>query len=128
MLNLEEINNTIAELENGRTTYDNCLKLASLYIVKQNIHQTEKSNTDDFKPVYDDVVKEYSDILPAYSEYKEAKRQYQMNEISIRKVLKEMENVCEEIIEFIRILYSNSDVAEERQKIVDMISQLDKLY
>lgn len=128
MLNLEEINNTITELENGHTTYENCLKLASLYIVKQNLHREKKSDTGDFSRGHDDVVKEYSDILSAYSEYCDTKRRYQMNEISIRKVLQEMKNVCDEIVEFIRILYSNSDVAEERQQIVNMISQLDTLY
>ena len=81
MLDLEEINNTIEELENSRTTYDNCLKLASLYIVRENISPKEKPDTDENKAIYNDVVKEYSDILPAYSDYCESKRKYQMNEI-----------------------------------------------
>lgn len=128
MLDLEEINNTIEELENSRTTYENCLKLASLYIVRENINFKEKPNTDENKAVYNDVVKEYSDILPAYSDYCESKRKYQMNEIPAKKVLNEMENVCNEIVEFIKTLYSSSDIVEERQYLMKMISQLNNLY
>lgn len=33
-MNINEINEAIRELENGPTTYHNCMKLASLYIVR----------------------------------------------------------------------------------------------
>ena len=36
MLNIAEIENTIQELENGNTTFDSCIKLASLYIVREH--------------------------------------------------------------------------------------------
>ena len=34
MLNLHEIEEAIKELEMGSTTYNNCMKLASLYIIR----------------------------------------------------------------------------------------------
>lgn len=34
MINMNQINEAIRELEDGPTTYHNCMKLASLYIVR----------------------------------------------------------------------------------------------
>ena len=37
MLNLREIEEAIKELEMGSTTYNNCMKLASLYIIRDEM-------------------------------------------------------------------------------------------
>lgn len=37
MLNLREIEEAIKELESGSSTYNNCMKLASLYIVRDEL-------------------------------------------------------------------------------------------
>lgn len=51
MLNLEEINNTIEELECGDTTFSACSKLASLYIVRDKLSEkvdlVPESNIDE---------------------------------------------------------------------------------
>lgn len=39
MLSLHEIEEAIRELENGSATYNNCMKLASLYIVRDQLKQ-----------------------------------------------------------------------------------------
>ena len=41
MLNLREVEEAIRELENSSSTYNNCMKLASLYIVRDELKQKE---------------------------------------------------------------------------------------
>ena len=121
MLNLEEINNTIEQLENGDTTFDACIKLASLYTVKEHI----SNNT--IKSV-DNVIDELNDILPAYTYYKEVKREYQLGNASETAIIKQINSVCKEISEFISTLYSGTDMLEERNIIIFMLSELAKRY
>ena len=47
MLNLQEIENTIEELEQGATTFDTCLKLSALYIVRDHIKGTTTRQADE---------------------------------------------------------------------------------
>lgn len=107
----------IEELEDSDTTYANVADLASLYIVKDRLNQSN-----------DNVTKELNDILPAYNVYRDVKRNYQLNGIDKSKVLQQLEFVCGELSEFICMLYSNSDLEEERQYLMKMISQLNNLY
>lgn len=106
MINLEEINNTIYELEHGSTTYDSCQKLASLYTVRDKL-----MNRDD---IVDIVAEEYHDILPSYKSYIEIKKQYQMGCANKDSVLDKLQTVCIEIAEFLATLYSSTDMVEER--------------
>lgn len=110
-MDIAEINNTIAELENGETTFASCDKLASLYIVREHLNE-------------DEVINEYNDILPSYSEYCEYKRKYQLGEVTERCVELSMQKVCQEISEFIHTLYISIDTVEERKIISDMIQNL----
>jgi len=41
MLNLHEVEAAIRDLENGSATYNNCMKLASLYIVRDELRKKE---------------------------------------------------------------------------------------
>lgn len=116
MLDLTEIKNTIEELENAPTTFANCQKLASLYIVLNHIN----TNTQE-KQNEDTVIQEYSDILPAYTEFCKIKKQYQLNQTSIETVTTGIKDVCKEIYEFLQTLYNNSDIAEERHILVQSI-------
>ena len=105
-MNIEEINNTIIELENGATTFDACQKLASLYIVRDRLGT--------------DVVKEeYLDILPSYNKYVETKRQYQLDNLSIESVIKYLNSLKSEIIEFLHVLYVTANSQEEKQILED---------
>ena len=112
MLNIDEVNNTIAELENGETTFDACIKLASLYTVKEHFDCN------------DEVVEEYNDILPQYRHYVEVKRKYQLGEVAETALEKQTMLVCKEISEFIQSLYSSTDMPTERNIIQDMINSL----
>ena len=117
MLDIEEIENTIEELENERTTFENCLKLASLYIIRG----------EHSKPVYDvgnDVQRELNDILPQYKKYVEVKRRYQLGEVTEKAVENMIKNVCIEISEFIHTLYTGTDLPIERFCIKNMLENL----
>ena len=48
-MDIKDINRTIAELEQDSTTFENCEKLASLYIVRDKFSQEE---VDDILPQY----------------------------------------------------------------------------
>ena len=41
MINLREVEDTIRDLENGSATYNNCMKLASLYIIRDEMKKKE---------------------------------------------------------------------------------------
>ena len=114
MLELDEINNTIAELENGPTTFDTCMKLASLYTVRNNFKaETVEENA---------VKKELSDILPHYEAYCDTKRRYQLGQIGKDQVIRSIQTVCKEITEFINTLYSSTDMEEEREILTATLS------
>lgn len=121
MLDLQEIENTIEALENGVTTFDNCLKLASLYIVRQNIN-TQVADANNKV-----IQQELDDILPQYRKYVEVKQRYQVGELTEIAVQKAIQSVCTEISEFIQVLYSSTDMQFERDAIKDMVSTLTTL-
>lgn len=118
MLNLEEINATIEELEQGTTNFDVCEKLAWLYTIKQ-YHENYPSNS---------VADELKDILPEYKKYIKIKKKYQKKELTESAVILSMQNVCTEIKQFIRILYSSTDMPEEREQIKSMLENLNKSF
>ena len=115
MMDINEINETIEELENSSTTFDNCMKLASLYIVRDNL----KTNKEP-----DETEEELHDILPSYLNYIEVKRKYQKQEIAVEFVYKEMEQLCLEIKEFISSLYNCTDTQRERNILTEMIKDI----
>ena len=54
MLNLHEVEEAIRELENGSATYNNCMKVASLYIVRDELRQKEgRYNNYNYYPMYE---------------------------------------------------------------------------
>ena len=110
-MDIKDINRTIDELEKDSTTFENCEKLASLYIVR------DKFNTQT----------EFDDILPQYTKYTDIKRRYQLGEVSEKLVEKQTKMVCKEISEFIRSLYSSTDIPEERTILKNMINGLQNL-
>lgn len=124
MLDIEQINTTIEELEQSNTTYDTCVKLASLYIVRDNYNKrvNEAGNS-----VEDDVEEELDDILPQYRRYVELKRRYQMGEIGERPIEIAIKSVCKEISELIQMLYRCTDMPVERECIKEMVGNLQNL-
>ena len=124
MLDFNEIRDTISQLENSKTTYDTCSKLADLYIV---LDHSENANVQDTKS-NDTVVNELSDILPAYTEYVKVKTNYKLNRGTKDSVLYSMDLLDKEITEFIDILFSSSDMSEERELLKRMLSNLYNKY
>ena len=121
MLDFNEIRNTIDQLENSNTTYDTCGKLADLYTVLQ-YHELQGNKTND------NVVDELSDILPAYTQYVKVKTEYKLNKTTKEAVIQSINGLNKEIIEFIDILFSSSDMQEEREKLQKTISDLYNKY
>lgn len=119
-MNIEDINKTIVELENDSTTFENCQKLASLYIVRQNYLTHLESGGKG-------IVGEYKDILPQYLKYIDVKRRYQLGEVSEKVVEKHIKLVCKEISEFIHTLYTGTDMPIERDYIRKMLTDLQTL-
>ena len=117
MLNPAEIQNTIKELENGETTFATCQKLASLYIVR-NFYSPQESDK------IEEVSTEIDDILPAYQQYCEVKRQFQLQQLPDTSVISAMRNVCVELKDLVLIIYSNSDMENERQQLRDLLIDL----
>ena len=113
-MNIQEINKAISELEAGPTTFQNCDKLASLYICKQNL--ISKNN--------DSVVKEYNDILPMYYNYRNCKKQYQHDELSERLLIQAFGKMCVELSEFILMLYNSTESEQERYRLKEMFINL----
>lgn len=121
MINLNEIENTIKELEEGQTTFANCQKLANLYIVKEHLQPTKYTEKNT-------VIKEYNDILPMYSKYCDIKRKYQMKELTEEALTEAIQKVSREIKEFIKTLYANVETQNEKQILTNMIAELKTLY
>ena len=118
MLNMDEINNTIEELENGNTTYDACIKLSALYNVRDRLMNKE---------TVDETEEELEDILPQYRLYCEVKRKYQLNELTEDAVVLAIKDVCTEVTEFIHTLYSSTDMQQERDTIKAMLNSLQEI-
>ena len=122
MLDIALVQNTIQELENSDTTFNNCEKLASLYIVRH-------FNSTGLNPVVqtnkDVVEKELADIFPYYKKYCDVKRDYQLNKVGEEVVLTYLASVCKEILEFIHILYNSTDTPQERNIIVGNLSNIE---
>lgn len=114
-MDINDINETIAKLENSDTTFENCRKLAALYVVRDNL-------------VVDNVEKELSDILPCYQQYVTVKRDFQMGKATNERLISAMESVCKEITEFIDSLYCNTELLKERKSIERTIEQLSDKY
>ena len=116
MLNLVEVQNTIKELENGETTFATCQKLASLYIVRK-FYSPESEQIEE-------VSTEIDDILPAYQQYCEVKRQFQLQKLPDTSVIRAMKSVCTELKDLIMVIYSNSDMENERQQLKNLLIDL----
>lgn len=113
-MDIKDINRTIQELKEDSTTFENCERLAHLYIVREHLFTDEVQN-------------EFDDILPQYIKYTDMKRKYQLGEISEQAIEKQVKSVCKEVSEFIHTLYSSTDMPIEREHIKKMVTGLQTL-
>lgn len=115
MINKDILNNIIDELEGEDALFDICQELAAFYIIQDHMFKSEPKN---------EVVSEFKDILPEYRKYVDIKRKYQKKELTESAVILSMQNVCTEIKQFLRTLYSCTDMPEEREQIRSMLVNL----
>ena len=74
--------------------------------------------------LYDEVEEELNDIAPQYKSYCEIKRDYQLGKTTKEAVIKAMHGVCKEIEDFIQLLYSSTDMPEERDELKLLINKI----
>ena len=113
-MDINQINETIEQLENGETTFDACNKLASLYIVRDNLIKCWQIAEENPVPY----------ILPCYPNYVENKRKYQLKEASEDCLHSGMNLLCLEISDFIHSLYSSCYTETEKTELKNVISSL----
>lgn len=124
MLDLRLIDDTIDELEQDAMSFENCIRLASLYICRDYNKNRNMSLLDVSNDVsFNNVDSELSDILPAYQKYIDAKRRYQQFEVVDKMLIYAMSDLCREITEFIATLYSNTETEAERALLIKMINE-----
>lgn len=127
MLDIELIEDTIRELEQDATSFENCEKLASLYICRLMYKNANMKLSDASNDVSHDLTYiELEDILPAYCKYIETKRRYQQYEVVDKMLIYAMSDVCKEITDFVSTLYNNTETEAERTLIIDMITNMRK--
>jgi len=119
-MDIQVIENTITDLENAENTFENCSKLASLYIIRD---ECKNANTGGI----DTTESELLDILPAYRYYVDAKRKYQMNTTDDEAMVATLSSLCVEIYEFFQTLFSGTDIPKERNLIRELIEKLQKI-
>lgn len=124
-MDINMINDTITELEQDTTSFDNCEKLAALYICKEHLQNTNmrliQGEYDGVQP--EPTTQELKDILPAYIKYVETKKRYQQYEVVDKMLVYAMDNLCAEIVEFISELYHNTETPAERALLVKLINE-----
>ena len=115
MIDINEINDTIRTLEAGDTTYENCMKLASLYTVRN--HLADKATET-----------ELNDILPQYRKYCNIKRKYYFDEVAPDAVYQSLDYLCMEIQEFLDSLYTGTSSQNEREILKNMLENVYKKH
>lgn len=120
MLDIDMINATIEELEQERMSFDTCEKLATLYICRDNVKNTLKSAVR----TPDSVLGELQEILPSYYKYVDTKKRYQQFEVVDKMLIYAMQNLCDEITDFVGELYHNTETDGERALIIEMITNM----
>ena len=120
MLDMELIEDSIAELEQDATSYENCIRLASLYICREINKNRNMSALD----VSNDVSNDSNDLFSTYNKYIDAKMRYQQYEVVDKMLIYAMSNLCHELTDFISNLYHNTETTAERALIVEMINNL----
>lgn len=113
MIKLDEIHDAIEEIEERGVTFQNCERLAALYTIVD--HQLNKVNP---------VIQEYSDILPSYQLYCRIKRKYELKEVTDEALRVAAKTLCDEIKDFLLVLYGNTNTDLERAELKKLLNSL----
>lgn len=118
MISKSELLEDIEKLEKLLPTPQTCSKLADLYILYDHLYKIDNILNSEYsfsaEPKQIKVDSETDIILPTYSVYIESKRNYQQGDIPKEKVLKNLEILSDELKDFVKRIYRNSDMPEER--------------
>lgn len=117
-MQIESINNAIAELETAETTVKNVQELACLYIIRDKLQNANKHANSTSDSVF----------LPYYNVYIEDKRKFQRREVSADIIKEDIQNVCVEIIDFLNMLYSCTDSEYEREVVKNMFERIHEKF
>ena len=121
MVDITIIEDTINELLNeAPTSFETCEKLAHLTIT----HDLLKSRLNRKPEGSERALDELHDILPSYYKYVDTKTRYQKYEVVEQMVVIAMQNLCDEITDFITTLYNNTESKAEREVIENMIEDI----
>lgn len=129
MISERELLAEIDKYERNLTNYQCCEKLANLYIIYDHLYGNQESTQlqPNTKTIETESIMDSStngDILPAYFSYIEVKKAYQYGDIPKEKVLRALDSLSREIKDFVKILYRNTDMPEEREKLNLLISEI----
>lgn len=116
-MNIQDIEESIVQLEESTTTFDNAFKLASLYILRDNLKPG-------LKPMVNNVEGELNDILPQYRHYIEVRRNFQLGKTTEKEMLKVLSYLCQEIKEFLQALYASTASPQEQELLNNLYSSL----
>lgn len=117
-MQLQSIENAIAELETAETTVKNVEELACLYIIKDHLSTGTKHSNSASNSVF----------LPYYNLYIDDKRKFQRKEIPVDIIKEDIQNVCIEIVEFLTMLYSCTDSEYERKEVKNMFESIHEKF
>ena len=124
-MNIDDVYKEIEILENSAFTSENTRDLASLYIIKAEYEKLkyEPANAHISK---DNVVQELNDIFPSYKKYVECKTEYQLGKANDDLLIDTFSLLCQEVGEFLNILYCTTDKVKERKVFRAMIEKFFK--
>lgn len=115
-MDIQVIEENIQLLENEDTTVENVQDLANLYTVYDKLKYKQ--------PAKDKALQELNDILPAFNAYIVAKRDNQLGQTNDEAVQHNLKLLCQELKEFIEILYANTSSRRERLLLLYMTKGL----
>ena len=117
-MQLQSIENAIAELETAETTVKNVQELACLYIIRDNLQNADKHANSALDSVF----------LPYYNVYVEDKRKYQRHEIADDVIKEDIRYACMEIVDFLTMLYNCTDSEYERKEVKNMFENIHEKF
>ena len=116
-MNIQDIEESIVQLENAQTTFSNAFKLSALYIIRNNMKHGLKVKSDA-------VESELKDILPQYRHYVAVRKEHQQGKTTDAEIMTILELLCIEVKEFLQALYASTTQQKERDILINTIKNL----
>lgn len=127
MITEKELLIEINKYEQNLNNYQSCEKLANLYIIYDHLYGKQIKTVDPL-PRPEIKVSQNSEadnkVLPTYFYYVQAKKSFQEGNVPKEKVIRTLDALSIEIKDFVKMLYRNTDIPEEREKISKLINDI----